>query len=91
MNRRIAIKIGRLAHPRYGIGRVKRAERKLWTMRRGCCHDCPVGRDDESGGLCPNRKACDAWEGASAAILAADVGQHPWGNWKCSMQVAMGL
>ena len=58
------------------------AEKLRWNRKAYALHD-------ESGGLCPNRKACDAWEGASTAILAADVGQHPWGDWKCSIQLAM--
>jgi len=91
MNRRIALKIGRGAHPRYGIGRVRRAERVLRRMSatKPLCGACPCGPDD--GPRCPNQRACDAWEGASTAILAADVGQHPWGSWKCSMQLAMGV
>lgn len=59
MNRRRAIKVG-LRPYLYNFGRLWRAMEVLWHMRRGCCHDCPEGLDDESGGLCPNRKGCQA-------------------------------
>ena len=71
MNRRIALKVGSRAEY-HSIGRVQKAVQVLWHMRRGCCHDCPEGLDDESGGLCPNRKGCNAFDRCQL-VLEADL------------------